>query len=291
MNRNGIIVALIVIVAGLIWQWSSPPDVSTGRISDSPEAIERGQYLVYAGGCTSCHLNENEDDDSLSGGHALESPFGTFHASNITPDPETGIGDWSAEDFILALKHGRTPDGSHYFPAFPYRSYAGISDEDALDIAAYLMSLEPVRHEVPGHDIPVWMARWQMAFWNALANMMENDPPPAEGDLQVQRGAYLARHLGHCGECHTPRNPLGIQDLSREFAGVRLSEDESVPAIDAEALSDWNEDDFALLLFLGMLPDGDYVGGDMGDVVEHNTAELTEEDREALAAFFISGQQ
>ncbi|MEX1198977.1 MAG: cytochrome c [Pseudohongiellaceae bacterium] len=291
MNRNGIIVALVVIVAGLVWRLSSPPDVSVEEISDAPEAIERGQYLVQAGGCISCHRNEDENDDSLSGGHALESPFGTFRASNITPDPETGIGGWSGDDFIRALKHGRTPDGSYYFPAFPYRSYAGISDEEALDIAAWLMSQEPIRNQVPDHDIPAWMGRWQMAFWNPLADVMENSPPPVGEGVGVERGAHLARHLGHCGECHTPRNALGIQDLSREFAGVRVSEEESIPAIDADALSDWSEDDFQLLLFLGMLPDGDYVGGDMGDVIEHNTAQLTEEDREALAAFFIRGQQ
>jgi mono/diheme cytochrome c family protein len=291
MNRNGIIAALIVMVAGLAWYFSSPPEVAGADIPDSPEAIERGRYLAHAGGCITCHQREVEGDDSLSGGHALESPFGTFYASNITPDPETGIGGWSGEDFIRALKHGRSPDGSHYFPAFPYRSYAGISDQEALDIAAWLMSRAAVRHQVPDHGIPGWIARWQMAFWNPLADVLEGEPPAVEDDSQVRRGAYLARHLGHCGDCHTPRNVLGIPDLSREFAGAELIEGESVPAIDAQAVSDWTEDDFALLLFLGMLPDGDYVGGDMGDVVEHNTAPLTEADREALAAFFIRGQQ
>jgi len=154
------------------------------------------------------------------------------------------------------------------------------------------MSRPAVRNEVPDHELPGWISRWQMGLWNALADVLEGEPaPPAGDDPQVRRGAYLARNLGHCGECHTPRNALGIPDLSREFAGVQLSEQDSVPAIDAEAMSDWTEDDFALLLFLGMLPDGDYVGGDMGDVVEHNTAQLTEADREALAAFFVRGQR
>lgn len=291
MNRNGIIVALVVIVAGLLWRWSSPPSISDSPLSDSAEVIEQGRYLAHAGGCISCHLNESGDDDSLSGGHALESPFGAFRVPNITPDAETGIGGWSGEDFILALKHGRAPEGIHYYPAFPYRSYAGISDEEALAIGAWLMSQPAVRNEVPGHDLPGWIGRWQMRFWNFMADVLQQEPDPVGDDPQIERGAYLARNLGHCGECHTPRNALGVPDLSREFAGAELIEGESVPAIDAEALSEWTEDDFALLLFLGMLPDGDYVGGDMGDVVEHNTAELTEEDREALAAFFISGQQ
>ncbi len=289
MNRNGIIAALIVLVVGLIWQWSSPPSVSRTALPDSAEVIERGRYLVHAGGCISCHQNEADEDDSLSGGHALESPFGTFHASNITPDGDTGIGGWSGEDFILALKHGRAPEGVHYYPAFPYRSYAGISDDEALAIGAWLMSQPAVRNEVPEHELSGWISRWQMRFWNLMADVLQEEPAPVGDDPQLQRGAHLARSLGHCGECHTPRNALGVPDMTREFAGAELVEGESVPAIDPQALSDWTEEDFELLLFLGMLPDGDYVGGEMGDVVEHNTAELTEEDREALSAFFIRG--
>ncbi|MGM0631862.1 MAG: c-type cytochrome [Pseudomonadota bacterium] len=291
MNRNGIIAALIVIVVGLFWQWSSPPSVSPTSLPDSAEAIEQGRYLVHAGGCISCHQNQSDDDDSLSGGHALESPFGTFHVSNITPDDDTGIGGWSGEDFILALRHGRAPEGVHYYPAFPYRSYAGISDEEALAIGAWLMSRPAVRNEVPEHELPGWISRWQMRFWNLMADVLQEEPAPVGDDPQLQRGAHLARDLGHCGECHTPRNALGVPDMTREFAGAELVEGDSVPAIDAQALSDWTEEDFELLLFLGMLPDGDYVGGDMGDVVEHNTAELTEEDRKALSAFFIRGLQ
>lgn len=293
MNRNGIIAALVVIVAGLAWRWSSPPppSVPQSTLPDSAEVIEQGRYLAHAGGCITCHRNDAEGDDSLSGGHALESPFGTFHVPNITPDAETGIGGWTGRDFILALKHGRAPENVHYYPAFPYRSYAGISDEEALAIGAWLMAQPPVRNEVPDHELPGWMGRWQMRFWNLIADVLQQEPPPVGDDPQIRRGASLARHLGHCGACHTPRNALGIQDLSREFAGAELIEGESVPAIDAEALSDWTEEDFRLLLFLGMLPDGDYVGGEMGNVVEHNTAQLTEEDREAMAAFFIRGQQ
>ena len=291
MNRNGIIAATLVIVAGLFWYALQPPTVSQAGIPDSQEAIERGRYLVHAGGCISCHLGGDQEDSEgpLSGGHALESPFGAFHASNITPDPDTGIGGWSGEEFIRALKHGRAPDGSYYYPAFPYRAYEGITDAEALDIAAYLMSRDAVRNKVPEHAIPGWMARWQMHFWNLAADVSEADLPLPD-DPQLQRGAYLARNLGHCGECHTPRNALGIPDPDREYAGAELIEGESVPAIDAEALADWSEEDFALFLFLGLLPDGDYVGGDMGPVIEHNTAQLSEADREAMAAFFIRGQ-
>jgi len=278
---------LIVLIAltTLSYYWMfSTPSVPQSPIATDTETIERGRYLIHAGGCISCHT---DGSGTLSGGMALDSPFGTFYASNITPDPITGIGGWQGHDFILALKHGRRPGGSFYYPAFPYRSYAGISDQDALDIGAYLMSQAPVTNQVPAHELDAWVARWQMAGWNKLADLSE--PQFAElSDPQLARGAYLTRHLGHCSECHTPRNSLGILQFAQEFAGGEI-EDEHVQAIDAEALQNWSEEDLALFLFIGLKPDGEYVGGKMDPVIEHNTAKLTREDRQAMAAFFKRG--
>ena len=225
---------------------------------------------------------------SLSGGYAMETDFGTFYAPNITPDPETGIGAWQGRDFLLALKHGRSPDGSFYFPAFPYRSYSGLTDRDVLAIGAYLLSLEPVGNEVPDPDTPVWLARWAVAGWNRMADMAMPEPEEFD-DEQIARGAYLARNLGHCGECHTPRNGLGIPDLNREFAGATLGEDVIEP-IDAEALADWTFENFDLFLLIGMKPDAEFVGGDMNEVIEYNTSKLSDADRDALAAFFTRHQ-
>lgn len=261
-----------------------PPSVSnTIQLSDSPEAIERGEYLVVAGGCISCH-RPDEDEESFVGGLALETDFGTFYAPNITPDRETGIGSWQAKDFLRALKHGRTPGGSFYYPAFPYRAYAGLSDQDAVDIGSYLMSLEPISNSVPEAQTPAWLNRWAMAGWNLLADMSEAELE-SFADEQVQRGAYLARNLGHCSECHTPRNALGILDASREFAGATLGED-VIEAIDGAAMQEWTATDLDLFLLLGLKPDGDFAGGDMNDVIEHNTSKISDEDRAALAAFF-----
>lgn len=261
-----------------------PPSVSsTAQLSDSAEAIERGEYLVIAGGCISCHRGD-EDEDSFIGGHALETDFGTFFAPNITPDMETGIGSWQAEDFLRALKHGRTPSGSFYYPAFPYRAYAGLSDQDAVDIGSYLMSLEPISNSVPEAQTPAWLNRWAMAGWNLLADMSEAESESFDDD-QLQRGAYLARNLGHCSECHTPRNAVGILDASREFAGATLGED-VIEAIDGAAMEEWTATDLDLFLLLGLKPDGDFAGGDMNDVIEHNTSKISDEDRAALAAFF-----
>ena len=296
MTRRGKALALAigVFIAGLLF-YSQPPRLDdTLALPDSPEAIARGRYLVSAGGCISCHAEVDDEgervSEQLSGGHALATDFGTFFAPNITPDADTGIGAWDAQDFLLAMKHGRSPDGSFYYPAFPYRSYAGLSDADVLDIGAYLMSLEPVSNVVAEHSTPWWLSRLALIGWNFAADVLEGEAKAMAEDDQperalIERGAYLARSLGHCGECHTPRNGLGITTLDREFAGASLG-DEVVEAIDSEALAEWTREGFDLFLLLGMKPDADFVGGDMNEVIEHNTSRLTDEDRLALAAFF-----
>ncbi|HEY5645340.1 MAG TPA: cytochrome c [Pseudomonadales bacterium] len=288
MRTTGTVLLLLLLSALGAWWWLfAVPAVATAELPATAAAIERGRYLLAAGGCVSCHEG-TEHPGTLSGGLALESDFGTFFAPNITPDVETGIVGWSGEDFLRALKHGRGPQGRFYYPAFPYPSYAGMTDQDVLDIGAYLMSLPPVAFRAPDHVLPGWLFRWTIAGWNRLADLLAPEPAPA-ADPVVARGAYLARHLGHCGECHTPRSALGIPDLQREFAGGSLPEGK-VEAIDAGALSGWTEQQFALFLSLGLKPDGDFVGGEMEPVIEHNTSRLTSEDQQALAAFFIRGQ-
>jgi mono/diheme cytochrome c family protein len=282
--KNRFFWAMLVVIAGTgVWLFA-PPSVPEHRIAMNPAAIERGRYLIHAGGCISCHQGAA---GGLSGGLAIESPFGTFYASNITPDTATGIGGWNGSDFIRALKHGRSPSGSFYYPAFPYRSYAAITDADALDIGAWLMAQPAVNHTVRDHDLPAWVMRWQMAGWNRLADWSEPEFP-AYTDPQIARGAYLSRHLGHCGECHSPRNSLGLVQFDREFSGGDMA-DGHVKGIDAQAMTRWSEEDLALFLFLGLKPDGEFVGGKMEPVIEHNTGRLSDEDRQAMAAFFKRG--
>jgi len=288
MSRN--VIALLLAAALIVTVWLFAPALMPATIpeyayAEDEQTLQRGRYLINAGGCISCHEGEA---GGLSGGMAIESPFGVFYASNITPDTTTGTGNWSATDYVRAIKHGRSPQGNFYYPAFPYLSYAAVTDEDALAIASWLNSQPAIANEVPNHDIPGWIGRWQLAPWNTLATL--NMPEPTiYDDAQIERGAYLSRNLGHCGECHTPRNALGISDYANEFAGADMP-DGHVPAIDAAALSGWSEDDMALFLFLGLLPDGEYVGGKMEPVIEHNTGQLTDEDRQAMAAFFKRGQ-
>ena len=287
MNKKAVVIGVVLIIAVAIFYWVfSMPAVANAEIPTSPEAIARGEYLTHAGGCASCH--QLEGAEGMSGGYSIESPFGgTFFAPNITPDEETGIGGWTGEDFLLAMKHGRSPEGGFYWPAFPYRSYAGMTDQDALDIAAYIMSQPPIRNEVPEHDLPAWQFRWMMAGWNILADMLEGEPPALPDDPQIQRGAYLARQMGHCGECHTPRNALGMMNLNREFAGSEIVGADLTP----EGLSNWTMEDFVGFLQLGMTANFDFVGGEMEEVINDNTSHLTQEDQEAMAAFFTRDPQ
>jgi len=291
MNIKLLTIAVLALVLGaLAYSLFSLPNIAEQEFPAGADAIERGEYLVTAGGCLSCHRGQREGiQDSLAGGLAIPTDFGAFFAPNITPDPLTGIGDWTAREFLLALKHGRSPEGSFYFPAFPYRAYAGLSDEDALAMGAYLMTLEPVSNSVPDAEVPFWLNRWAMAGWNSLADWRQ--PEREEfADSVLARGAYLARHLGHCSECHTPRDGLGIPEYGRDYAGASIG-DETIEAIDAEALADWTFANFDIFLLLGLKPDGEFVGGDMNEVIEYNTSRLTDADRDALAAYFTRHNQ
>jgi mono/diheme cytochrome c family protein len=273
---------LLVAIAGLL-------AIATAAAQD--QMVEKGRYLTYAGGCISCHTEDRDDAVPLAGGRAMESPFGTFYTPNITPDVDTGIGGWSDDDFINALWEGISPDGDHYFPAFPYTSYTGASRDDLLAIKAYLFSLEPVRKERREHDL-VWYMSTRLAAgaWKALNFEPGRFQPDPERDEQWNRGAYLARHLGHCGECHTPRSKTGVLDKDREMAGADFG-GEAVPNITPDrqdGIGRWSASDIEYFLDIGMLPDGDFAGSSMVDVIEDNTSHLTREDRLAIAAYLKS---
>jgi mono/diheme cytochrome c family protein len=290
MKRNRLLAAIVALaVAVLALAIVMPLQVPAPSASATAPDVDRGAYLVQAAGCISCHIDEDAAP-ALSGGRELQSPFGTFVVPNITPDPETGIGAWTVDQLVNAIRFGRSPEGHTYFPAFPYRSYRGMTESDARDIAACLLAQAPVNRASADHELayPASLGRLAMPGWNRLADFLTTETaPPA--DPQIARGAYLARALGHCGECHTPRNWLGILDSNQEFAGASMAEGE-VPAITADEFEGWSEQDFAFFLFLGLKPDDEYVGGEMEPVIEFNTGPLTEEDRLALAAFFLRGQ-
>jgi mono/diheme cytochrome c family protein len=221
----------------------------------------------------------------------MESPFGIFYTPNITPDPETGIGGWSDEDFVSAFWDGVSPDGEHYFPAFPYTAYTGVSRDDLLAIKSYLFSVAPVVKENRDHDLVWYMSsRLAAGAWKNLNFESARFVADGEKSEQWNRGAYLARHLGHCGECHTPRTKTGVLQFDREMAGSILGE-EKIPNISphrGDGIGRWSASDIEYFLDIGMLPDGDFAGSSMVGVIEDNTSRLTREDRLAIAEYLLS---
>lgn len=259
----------------------------------APTRIERGAYLVRAGGCISCHTAEDEGSAPLAGGLALETPFGTFHTPNITPDEQTGIGTWSDEDFLRAMREGLRPDGAHYFPAFPYTAYSGLTADDILAIKAYLFSIPPTRQRNRAHDLPWYLeSRLAAGAWKTLFFAGEPFQPDATRPAPWNRGAYVVRHLGHCGECHTPRSALGVPDAARELAGNPAGPGgKKVPDITPNpdtGIGRWSFDEIEFFLELGMLPDGDFTGGAMSSVIDDNTSHLSADDRHAIAVYLRS---
>jgi mono/diheme cytochrome c family protein len=255
--------------------------------------IERGEYLINAGGCVDCHTEEGDEAVPLAGGRAIKSPFGTFYSPNITPDVKTGIGAWSDDDFINALREGVDPEGDHYYPAFPYTSYTGVSRSDLLAMKAYLFSVDPVGNDTPAHELAWYIStRLAAGAWklkNFDSERFVADPNQSD---QWNRGAYLVRHLGHCGECHTPRGGLGGLKHDQELAGNPDGPDnEKIPNITPnrdDGIGKWSASDIEYFLEIGMLPDGDFVGSTMGAVIDNNTGKLTKEDRVAIVTYLKS---
>ncbi len=254
------------------------------------QAPSRGELLFDLAGCANCHTDVKNKGPLLAGGRALKTPFGTFRAPNITPDREHGIGAWSDADFIRALREGKAPDGSDYYPAFPYTSYTRMTDADMLAIKQHIFTLPAVAQPDQPHELSFpFDQRWGMALWKLLyfrPGAFQPDPGRPEA---LNRGAYLVEAVGHCGECHTPRDFTGAINPSRWLAGSSDgAEGEKVPNITPDpdtGLGKWSEGDVLTLLDSGMLPDGDIVGGSMWEVVERGTDRITQDDRKAIAAY------
>jgi mono/diheme cytochrome c family protein len=293
MLRRIFIAALVVGAAGFgVFWWLTMPDSTPMAASAPPAAPDRANGLIIfdAGGCSSCHAVPGQPDRlRLGGGLAIPSPFGTFYAPNISPDPVDGIGRWSEADFVRAVIRGISPAGYHYFPAFPYTTYQHAKAEDIRDLFAYLKTLPPVSGKVRDHDLPFpFNIRRNIGIWKLL--FMDGRPfmlDPARS-AQWNRGAYLVNALGHCAECHSPRNFLGGIIAAQRFAGGPNPEGEGwVPNITQKELSDWSAKDIAYFLETGQSPDGDTVGGSMARVIK-NTSQLPPDDRAAIADYIKS---
>lgn len=251
--------------------------------------LDNGKTMFHAGGCSSCHATEKQDDKThLGGGHALHSPFGTFYVPNISPHPRDGIGTWTGEQFLRAMREGVSPEGRHYYPSFPYTSYQRMNARDVGDLFAYLKSLPPVEGRIRDHDLPFpFNIRRSLGGWKLLfADGQVFRPDPAKS-VEWNRGAYLVEGPGHCAECHSPRNLLGAIAAGKRFSGGPSPDGKGyVPNITPHdtGLKSWTKKDFAYLLESGFTPDYDSVGGSMTPVVG-NTAKLSAEDRNAMAEY------
>jgi mono/diheme cytochrome c family protein len=292
MLRKLIVLAVIAGVIGLaaFWFLTIPATVPASALGAYQPNLENGKTLFYAGGCASCHATPGDSDRTrMGGGLDLKSPFGTFYVPNISSDPKDGIGAWTEADFVTAMVKGTSPDGRHYFPAFPYTSYRFMGTSDLRDLFAYMKTLPAVQGEVRDHDVPFpFNIRRSLGGWKLLFHGSDTFRPDPSKTAQWNRGAYLVNGPGHCAECHSPRNLLGGIVSGKRFAGGPDPEGHGwVPNITQARLKDWSADDIAYLLESGNTPEGDTVGGSMAPVIR-NTSQLPKEDREAMAVYLKS---
>jgi mono/diheme cytochrome c family protein len=285
------ILAVAALAIAAFWIGTIPQTVPASALPPHTPDLANGRTMLFAGGCPACHATPDQDDRTrLGGGLALKTPFGTFHAPNISPDPKAGIGGWSEADFITALTKGTSPAGEHYYPVFPYGSYQNMALADVRDLFAYLKTLPAVADTSRAHALSFpFSVRRVVGGWKFLFLAGEQYRPDPSRPPARQRGAYLVNGPGHCAECHSPRNALGGIVASQRFAGGPDPEggDGWVPNITRKGLADWSEKDIAYMLETGDTPDGDSVGGGMARVVK-NTAQLGADDRAAIAAYVKS---
>lgn len=288
MRRTGWIAAAVAlaVAAGGAGTWliagpAAPPRDLAGLVGD----VNRGAYVARLAGCIPCHTDAQAGGAVLAGGAPLKTAFGTFYGPNITPHERDGIGAWTLEQFAAALTEGRAPDGSHYYPSFPYPFYTRLSDQDITDLWAAVRSVPAVAGRAPAHDLAFpYRVRAGLGAWKRLYL----DPEPAPDAWP--RGRYLAE-VAHCGACHTPRTALGGRDADQRFAGAPTPGGGTAPAITGAALREagWTAKDLAYSLASGVKPDGDVYGGAMARVVHGGTQFWSATDRDALAVYLFDG--
>ncbi|NNE87350.1 MAG: c-type cytochrome [Silicimonas sp.] len=280
---TGLILLGLAVAAIGLWV-TRPQTVAAERLASLTPDVQNGETVFWAAGCASCHKAEGSTDSlTLPGGLHFKTPFGTFVAPNISPDPETGIGSWTATQFASAVLNGTSPEGQHYYPAFPYATYARMTDQDLTDLWAFMQTLPAVARENEPHDLGFpFNIRLSLGGWKLL--FLNRDFVAAADTAQLERGRYLVEALGHCAECHTPRNALGGLDEARWMDGAPNPDGKGKTPGITPAHLDWAAADIAYYLETGFTPDFDSAGGEMAAVVQ-NIGKLTPEDRAAIAAY------
>ena len=265
------------------------------KSTNAPKTLARGGYLARASGCIGCHTDIANGGQPLAGGPPIKTGFGTFRAPNITTDKEHGIGDWSLGDFATAVRRGISPRGRPYYPAFPYEFYTKLSDQDVADLYAAFQTVAPVPHSAPPQDIAFpFSFRPGLKLWRDWQFEPGRFAPDPSRSAEWNRGAFLVGGPGHCAACHTPRNLLGGLITSEAYAGSRdLPGGDRSPPITPEALAEagWDKDAIVVALRLGVTPEGDTLGGTMGEVVRDGTSFLNDDDLAAMATFLLDREK
>jgi len=292
-----IVVALLLLALMAAWWLTAPSGFAESKLPDhAPDAVA-GERVFWAGGCASCHATpvdgkraKGADKLLLGGGMELDSPYGVFRVPNISPHAD-GIGGWSILEFVKAMQHGVSPAGKHYYPSFPYTSYAKAATRDVMDLKAYLDTLPEIAGRSEGHSLSFpWSIRRGIGAWKRLYLDAMPVTATSAGDPLVERGRELVEGLGHCGECHTPRGRFGGLLEDRWLGGAASPEGKGrIPNITpgGENTASWTASDIAYYLESGFTPEFDTVGGTMV-AVQENTAHLTSADRAAIAAYLKS---
>ena len=268
---------------------------SPGRAQAPPAAdlAVRGKYVFGAAAGCGCHTEPKKGAVLNAGGRKYEGPYGTVYSTNITPDRQTGIGAWTDEQIIAAIRLGSRPNGERLVPVHPYTTFNGMAEEDLRALVAYLRSVPPVtRANTPRRLVPLFesvlLPGWLAAF------AVREIPPPTAPVSGLARGEYLVHAVGHCGECHTPRGMSQAPDNGRFLGGNATHPQGKMPNISpdkATGIGDWSEDELAEYLSTGNRPDGDVADGLMGEIIQGTSAgykDLTKADRLAIAKFLKS---
>src|SRR6478736_10544162 len=251
--------------------------------------IERGAYLARAADCSACHTAPGGKE--YAGGLGFKLPFGTLYSTNITPDKETGIGNYSDQDFLGAVHRGVRRDGARLYPAMPFTSYTYMTDDDALAIKAYLFSLPPVRAAIPENTLTFpFNQRWAMSFWSALFNPDKRFEPDTSKSPEWNRGAYLAEALAHCGECHTPRNLAFALNNRKKFAGAVTAgwHAFNISSDRGSGIGGWNDKEIAAYLATGHASGRGTAAGPMGEAVDQSFSLVAPADIKALVVYLRS---
>ncbi|HEY7493201.1 MAG TPA: cytochrome c [Candidatus Tectomicrobia bacterium] len=267
--------------------------MAAATFGQEPTASQRGEYIFRAAGSCGCHTDRENKGPLLAGGRPIKTPFGSVYSTNITPDRQTGIGAWSDADFLKAMTQGVGPHGTQYFPVFPYPSFTRMSESDLLDLKAYLFSVPPVVQQAKPADL-LFPFGWRagLRVWKWLYFRPGPFQPDPGQSPEWNRGAYLATAIGHCGECHTPRNFLGGLRSAMSYAGTADGADgELAPNItpdQATGIGSWSVADIVWFLQTGFKPNGDDAQGLMSELIENGYKHLTEADLQAIAVYLQS---